>query len=275
MNPKSNLHFFLFFTLILDLAGLPLLSVVHGADEYPLDVSPPWLKVGTYVEYEVCVLVMGTPKSILRWECISLEGNVATLNISHNARGSYPGSPSISPRSAILRILTDTREVIAENGSVMGKTYLWVPPFMKEGQELLAEGTETDGIVCIVNSSCGSSTLTHCQGYQEVMYIQSVQYGKLGMLCDVDRGIFIGWDIPSAVLDALGARNSIGSAFTIHDTNIDLGPVYLRTTIMMFLYQNFLWVVLIALFATTLLLYRRRKRKHRARSAVMEKLRYL
>ena len=274
MNPKSNFHFFLFFTLILDLAGLPLLSVVHGADEYPLDVSPPWLKVGTYVEYEVTVLVNGAPKRVLRWECISLEGNVATLNISLPARASYPGFPSISPPSPILRILTDTREVIAENGSVMGKTYLWVPPFMKDNQEFLAEGTESDGIVCTVNSSKDSSVHTHCQGFQEVMYIQSVHSWK-NMCFDIDRGILIMGDIPSAVLGALGVGGSIDSASTIHDTNIDLGPVYWRTTILTFLWQNLPWEILIVLFATTLLLYRRRRRKHRARTDVMEKLRHV
>jgi hypothetical protein len=271
MRAKRIFHLSLFFTLTLDLAGLSLLSAVHGANEYPLDVSPPWLEVGTYVEYEICVIAMNAPKSILRWECVSLEDNIAVLNVSTKA-GGYPGSPPISPRSAILRIKTDTREVIAENGSNMGKTYLWVPPFMKDGQEFLAEETESNGIVCRVESDGGSSVLTHCQGFQEVMWILSTQLGKLNIDCDVDRGIFVGGNIPSAVLDALNARNSIGGAFTIHDTNIDLGPVYWRTAVLTFLGQNLPWIILIALFPTALLLYRRRRRKQRARSTVMKKL---
>jgi len=274
MNAKSNLHFFLFIMLVSHLLYLPFLSLTHGVDGFPLDVSPPWLKAGTYVEYEIWVMAMNAPKSILRWECISLEDNIAVLNVSTKA-GGYPGSPAITARSALLRIKTDTREVIAENGSTMGKTYLWVPPFMKDGQEFLAEGTETNGIVCRVESDGESSVLTHCQGFQEVMWILSTQLGKLEIDCDIDRGIFVGGNIPSAVLDALDARNSIGGAFTIHDTNIDLGPVYWRTTILTFLWQNLPWTILIALFPTALLLYRRRRRKQRARSTVMKKLRQI
>jgi hypothetical protein len=275
MTAKHILHLFLFFTLILETAGLTALSPIHGSDEYPLDVSPPWLKVGTYVEYEVFVMVSGTPKSTFRWECVSLEDTIAVLNVSTKVTAANPGSTPITPHSALLRIKTDTREVIAENGSSMGKTYLWVPPFMKDGQEFLARGTETNGIICTVNSSGDSSTLTHCQGYQEVMYITSPEPWHLYILCDVDRGVFVSGDIPPPLISLLGIGEYIDSATTIHDTNIDLGPVYLRTTIMMFLYENFWWEVLIVLFVTTLLLYRRKKRKQRARTDVMEKLRHV
>jgi hypothetical protein len=277
MTAKHIFHFFLFFQLLLEVATSPALSPVHGSsDEYPPDVSPPWLKVGTFVEYEVFVyFVSDDSKSTLRWECMSLEDNIAVLNVSTQASATFPGSTPVTPHSALMRIKTDTREVMAENGSSLGKTYLWVPPFMKQDQEFWAEGTETNAIICTVISYGSTSIETQCQGFQEVMSISCEEPWYLDFCCDIDRGIFAMGDIPPPLIRSLGIGEYVDTASTIHDTNIDLGPVYLKSTVLTFLWRNLLWEILIILFAATLLLYRRRRRRRRARPDVMERLQRL
>ncbi len=253
--------------LVLSLSSLLVTPFAYAAEnDFPVEVSPPWLEVGTYVEYEVDVWTFPKGgKATLRWECVSLEGNVATINVSHTATGYRPYEPPISPGFALIRVLTDTRELIDPNGTVIGKTYLWIPPFMKQGQNITLEGKSPNETIGTVYWEGGSCVKT-CQGYQEVTLIR-IQ-GKPSLDFDVNTGILIMGDLPLAILEALGAQEYIEGAYTIVDTNVDLGPQFLRAAILHALWDNLPIIIILVIFITVLLLLVRRRRKRRQKRTV-------
>jgi hypothetical protein len=254
---------------ILDLSICCLLLVAlvfqsaYASDEFPVDVPPPWLKVGTYVEYRIDVesFSTGTAEATLRWECIGLDGTVATLNVSHTASASTPYEGHISPRSAIIHILTDTREVIYPNGTVIGKTFLWVPPFLGKDQKVVLEGKPPNQRIGIVTWD-GGSCVTTCQGFQEASWVHT--YNETGFVLpssfDVNTGILVDGAIPHIVLEVLNAEELILGAHTIIGTNVDLGPQYLPTLILRTIWNN-LPIILPIMFVVTAFLLIRRKRK--------------
>ena len=255
------------FLLAFSFPSLLFTPFAHAVeDEFPVEVSPPWLEVGAYVEYEVIVdLFTKAGYATLRWECISLEGNVATINVSHTASGAQPYMTPISPRFAVIRILTDTRELIHPNGTVIEKTYLWLPPFMKKDQKVVLEGkppNETIGTVYWEGGSCCKT----CQGYQEVIWMKRMKGNKslfYSVDYDMNTGILVSGPLPLSIVEALGVQEYIDSVNTIVDTNVDLGPQYLKAAILHALWDNLPIIIIIAVFITALLLLRRRRKQKR------------
>jgi hypothetical protein len=266
MRPKPIISFFSFLSLCLALSLIiVLLQSARALEEFPVDVPPPWLKVGTYVEYRVWVASFPTgTEATLRWECIGLDGTVATLNVSHTATANIPGYSHISPGSAILQVLTDTREALYPNGTVIGKTFLWVPPFLSKDQKVVLEGkppNEKTGIVYWDSGSC----IWTSGGYQESMWIRPYNETGYDADFDVNTGILVMGDVPSAVIEALGAEDLITGASTIVATNVDLGPQFLRALILHTIWNN-LPIVLPIIFLITAFLLIRRKRKKSAQN---------
>jgi hypothetical protein len=255
----SVLTFFLVFSLLVTVVFQPVCSL----DEFAVDVPPPWLKVGTYVEYRVDVASFPTEtEATLRWECIGLDGTVATLNVSHTASANIPYDGQISPKSAIIRVLTDSRDVVYSNGTVIGKTFLWVPPFLINDQKVVLEGEPPDEKIGEVYSDSGTCTWT-CKGYQETMWILPYNGTGFSEHFDVNTGILVmGAPFPSTVIEALGAEDFILAISTIVATNVDLGPQFLRALILYTIWDNLPIILPITfLIAAFLLIRRRRKRR--------------
>lgn len=263
MRTKS-VSFFSLLSLFLALSlVVVLLQPAYASDEFPVDVPPPWLKVGTYVEYRVYVWSPNQTEATLRWECIGLDGTVATLNVSHTASASIPYEGHISPGSAIIRVLTDTREAIYPNGTVIGKTFLWLPSFLSKDQKVVLEGKPPNEKVGIVLWD-GGSCVTTCQGFQEAVWIHP--YNKTGISndFDVNTGILVDGPLPSVVTKALNAEGWISEASTVIGTNVDLGPQFLRALILTTIWNNLPIVLPIIFLITAFLLIRRKRKRQQA-----------
>jgi hypothetical protein len=240
--------------------------------DYPVEAPPPWLKVGTYVEYDCIALTEeGEGHFVFRWECIALSGINATLNIT--VTGHPAGNISV-----IVNIVTNTRELLSSNGTVLGKAGLWLPPNLKKGDRIVVSGKPPSERIAEVIDSGGSSTLT-CQGYQELCQIAEVTGTKMnithfdvGGFYDVDTGLhiryaYVGFIVPSGVFIVPSGVLEYGEECNgiefLRATNVDLGPRYLRTEILTFLWVNLPIIVPSIVFISVLVIMVRKRRKRK------------
>jgi len=241
------------------------------SDDYPVEAPPPWLKVGTYVEYDGMAYTFGMlgyeGPFVFRWECTALSGANATLNLT--VTGHPAGNISV-----IVNIITNTRDLFSSNGTLLGKAGLWLPPNLKKDDIIVVSGKPPNEAVAKVSDSGGSSTLT-CQGYQELYCIADTAHRfGFGGFYDLDTGLPIpgGSDdplefiLPSTVLE-LSERigeESLSMLKFLRVTNIDLGPRYLRTEVLTFLWNTLpIWVpAVVFAIALIIMVRKRRKRRH-------------
>jgi hypothetical protein len=241
------------------------------SDDYPVEAPPPWLKVGTYMEYDGMAYTFGMlgyeEPFVFRWECIALSGINATLNLT------LTGHPA-GNISVIVNIVTNTRE-LSSNGTVLGKAGLWLPPNLEKGDRIVVSGKPPNEAVAKVCYSGGSSTLT-CQGYQELYDIMDTadRFG-FGGSYDLDTGLPIAggssdpleFILPSTVFE-LSERigeESLSMLNFLRATNVDLGPRYLRTEILTFLWNTLpIWVPAVV-FISVLVIMVRKRRKRRSK----------
>jgi hypothetical protein len=256
------------FWLVLAFLGvctLFLSLLCHGAgassDEVVAEVPPAWLKVGTYVEY-LCGLSDWSSKEAegrFRWECISLSNHVATLNFT--SFGFFINGITIFEKKTIGYIDMNTRDLLYSNGTVMGKTALWLPPYMKLDEKVAVCGKAPNESIAECFFSGGGSAHT-CQGYQESYLARTqgsdIHYTSGGF--DMDTGICL--DGIFGYLGYLGF-GEVDLLLQLTATNVDLGPRYLRTEILMFLFTTMhITIPIIVITLIAVILYRKR-RKHK------------
>ncbi len=140
-------------------------------------LAPIWMKEGTYVNYDLTPKgtsytngVLDTSKSVyvyfinstdstaikhnnvtsvtLRWECIQLSGNMATLNVTYTINSDLPSDNFYT--SAIVDVNTASRSVYLQNGTLIGTTNLWLPSSPAEGQEVVLWDMPPDKITANV-----------------------------------------------------------------------------------------------------------------------------
>jgi hypothetical protein len=226
---------------------------------YPVEAPPPWLKVGTYVEYSCIAYVYEEERPfVFRWECTALSGLTATLKLD------LIGLPARN-LSATVDIITNTRELISANGTVLGRAFLWLPPNLKVGDRVIVDGKPPTEIVSEVKGSGGGSCLT-CQGYQESYCAITVNYsfGRASVIgiFDLDTGLVLNGPTldHSTILSRLGLTE-LGWIKFLNATNVDLGPRYLYTEVMTFLLDTLpIWVPT-TVFITVVAVFIRRRRK--------------
>jgi hypothetical protein len=244
-----------------------------NSDELVAEVPPAWLKAGTYAEYKCALSNMSFWKleragaeSRFRWECTNLSDHIASLNF--RLSGFFRNGTMIFQKNAIGYIDVDTRDLLYPNGTVIEKTALWLPPYMKLGEKVVVCETRLNDSVAHCFFSGGISRHT-CQGYQEAYLIRiaesriiytnesEIRYTSGGF--DMDTGLCIGGSC-----GYLGFGD-VDSLFELTATNVDLGPRYLRTEILEFLWSTVpITVPTIVVALTAVVLYRkRRKRKKR------------
>jgi len=225
--------------------------------DFPVEVPPPWLKVGTYVEYDCIVHTYGEKSFVFRWECITAKGLVATLNITAYE---LPGRTS-----AIVDIVTNTRDLLDSNGTLLGKAGLWLPPNLKVGDKVIVSGKPPNEVVAEVTQSGGGSSIT-CQGFQEICQFFAIQHKFMfDGLFDLDTGLIVA----GPDLDFIMPHSVLGLSGTswiefLRATNVDLGPRYWRTEILTFLWNTLpIWLPsIIFITALVVIIRKRRKRRH-------------
>jgi hypothetical protein len=262
-------------TCVLVVLGAHSISVFSY--DFPVEAPPSWLKVGTYVEYEggmplEVVFLNGTEmggkkeKFIFRWECLAMSSQVATLNLTLDV-------PLRLHISKIINITTNTREILYPNGTVMGKACLWLPPNPKTGDLIVVSGKSPNQVTAEVRTSGGSAHLT-CQGYQECYWAHNVTMKREGnfdrMLVhvvadfDLDTGLLVaGYIGYTTTVNYLGLCE-MGLIRLLRATNVDLGPRYLRTEVLTFLWNTLpIWLpATIFIIALVVMIRKRRKRRH-------------
>jgi len=234
----------------------------HGAgassDEVVAEVPPAWLKVGTYAEYR-CPLFFWSLKEAegrFRWECINLSNHVATLNFTLFSL--FKDSATISEKETIGYIDVSTRDLLYPNGTIIGKTALWLPPYMKLGEKVVVCGEAPNESIAECFFSGGISTHT-CQGYQESYLARTAIHGTSGGF-DMDTGLCQG-GLAFEYLGYLGF-GEVDGLLELTATNVDLGPRYLRTEILEFLWSTVpITAPTIAVTIIAVVLYRRRRKR--------------
>jgi len=255
----------LFITIIYILTILRVFSFPIFSYDYPVEFPPPWLKVGTYAEY-CCVafIVNGGEKPFtFGWECTALNDMTATLNLS------LIGLPA-GNFSAAVDIITNTRELLAANGTVLGRTFLWLPPNLKVGDKVIADGKPPKEMVSEVDVSGGGSCRTS-QGFQEIYGVIPVnltfRHAHIIGLFDLDTGLLIEGPLLdyTTILSCFGFAEVGGYIQSFNTTNINLGPRYLYTEILTFLWDTLPISVPATVFITAVAVMVRKRRKKRSK----------
>jgi len=100
------------------------------------DRAPFWFERGVYAEYKfktrviiflnrTCIFFPDeTAEASYRWECIDLKGNLAEIEVTLLFR---IGDIDIRSYATRLYVNIENRDVILLNGTLVGKTWLWLP----------------------------------------------------------------------------------------------------------------------------------------------------
>jgi hypothetical protein len=236
-----------------------------SSDEVVAEVPPAWLKAGTYAEYR-CSLSFWSLKEAegrFRWECINLSNHVATLNFTLFSFSK--DSTTISEKETIGYVDVNTRDLLYPNGTVIGKTALWLPPYMKLDEKVVVCETLLNDSVAHCFFSGGISGHT-CQGYQEAYLIRIAESRTVYTNESEIRYTHGSFDMDTGlcILGSCGYRgfSDVGSLLELTATNVDLGPRYLRTEILEFLWSTVpITVPTIAVAIIAIVLYRRRRKR--------------
>jgi hypothetical protein len=242
-----------------------------SSDEVVAEVPPAWLKVGTYAEYKCALsnvtfwrLEKAGAESRFRWECVNLSDHVATLNFT--LFSFFKNGTIIFEKETIGYVDVGTRDLLYPNGTVIGKTALWLPPYMKLDEKVVVCGKAPNESIAECFFSGGISVHT-CQGYQEGYLARTAIHGTSGGF-DMDTGL-----CQDGIFGYLGylGFGEVDLLFELTATNVDLGPRYLRTEILMFLFTTMpITIPTIIITLIAVILYRRR-RKHKRKLQEQQK----
>jgi hypothetical protein len=232
--------------------------------------SPTWLKQGTFAEYSfMSIGVQFTNNSIMRvedgtvaffrWECIELDGTIATINVSLE----YVQEISNISFSTEVKVDSISRDVFLLNGTLIGTTRLWAPSTPTDGQELVIWNSVSDQIMGTITYGSLSDTP---QGYQKGYFLEgsgtingySIVFSSLH---DVDTGLmidcFLSYD---AMLIALNIKDpQRDGVLTFVDTNIDLGPKDIWPEIAVLL-PGIILVIVVVIISISFYLFRKKKK---------------
>ena len=260
---KSVLFLFLSF-----LAVLPIVFVQAQSFGTPI-----WMKEGTFVQYEFKSSVVfflnrtifpfeNDASATWRWECIELDDDLVTLNVSI----SFTGEKKSLFISKEVNVNTTNRQVMLSNGTLIGTTNLWAKANPTDGEEIVVWDAPPDRILGVAEKGGWSYTP---QGAQKIYNLEGAgaingRNALFDSLHDIDTGIMIAGIIHhEATLFALGIDSpGVSGRFLFTDTNIDLGPRELWPEILGLLPILLVVIVFISVFV---ILYRRRRKRRQHR----------
>lgn len=250
--------------------------------------APLWFKKGVFAEYYFSRFpairqydgnVGGGSSNypgFLRWEAVDYDGETARLNIT--LYRDWSKKPVLNWQCYVN---VSSRDVKTLDGVSVGKTYLWLPPHLKNGDELPFIGKEPEIIMGKVTEQDG--TVRTSQGFQPNFEVSTpietigdrIITGKLAIAdFDEDTGIWVDGGLNyDGALAAMNIRGLVGwGTMQLWDTNIDLGPGVLTTAILTFLLWDAPYIipltVLVSVFS--FLLWKRRKAK-RCRQGLLKR----
>ena len=244
-------------------SSLVFLKVRANKEELLTEVPPPWLKVGTYVQYRCAIsdvsfwsFEKAGAECSFRWECISLSDHIASLNFTLS--GFFKNGTIVFEKHSIGYVDVDTRNLLYSNETIIGKTALWLPPYMKVGEKVAVYGRAPNETIaeCFASGNFGAET---CQGFQDGYGIRTVPHETSGGF-DMDTGICQIGNLKC--LEYLGF-SEVHVIFELTATNVDLGPRYMRAEILWFLFTTLpITIPAISVTIIAVVLYRKR-RKHK------------
>ena len=230
-------------------------------------LAPGWMKEGTYVDYDLTPHgmsytdgVLDTSKSItanflngttikhnnvtsatLRWECIHLSGDMATLNVSYTITSDLPSDNFYT--SALIDVNTASRNVYLQNGTLIGTTNLWLPSSPAEGKEVVLWDMPPDKVTANVTAKMPNGeniwTSETPQGAQTAFQTVNVagtingkDYSYSGFIgngmYEYDTGLMLYGDLTLEPMHTALGINLYDPLNSI-TTNVDMGPA--RTVI--------------------------------------------
>jgi hypothetical protein len=257
---KILLFFFLFYVLASQNISLQAQS----------SNTPIWMEKGTFVQYEFksagviflnnTLLPFEPDASVTwRWECIELDDDVATLNVSIR----FSGEESNLFISNEVYVNTTNRQLILSNGTLIGTTNLWAKANPTDGEEIVVWDIPPDRIFGVAKKTSWAYTP---QGAQKIYNLEGSgiindRNALFDSLHDVDTGIMVDGIINhEATLFALGIDSpGINGRFSFTGTNIDLGPRELGAEILGLIPIIIVAIIFISVFV--IFYYRRKKRR--------------
>ncbi len=236
---------------------------------YPSEFSPIWMKEGAYAEYKFesvhIWFLNGTrvdfedhADAVFRWECIEINETYAILNVTI----AFQENGLQIKLSGNVSVELSTRRVIGSDGTVYGRTRLWLPSYPEEGDIFvmfdypLMTAEVTDVGSFYRGTSQGAQYVFNIEGWGNVQGWPALFDGSY----DVDAGVAISFDTShEPLLDAVGIYEAgLSGTMTFSDTNIDLGPRNIWPEILYALLYSTPVLVFITIFV---MVHRRRKRK--------------
>lgn len=229
------------------------------------------MKVGVFCEYKFqstgiwflnMTFISFNSTATFRWECVELNETYAKLNVSIAFNGIDQDARDIF-FSTDLYVDIVTREVVLQNGTLIGKTRLWAPAYPYINEEVFLWDNPPDRVVGKVIYIGGDQGTP--QGYQKTFIVEgngTFMGEPIGFIViyDLDTGVMTSgtsmYEVTLLPFNIMYPGTS-GSNY-LSDTNIDLGPRDLWPDILRFIYI----VVPIATFLGIFtFVYRRRKRR--------------
>lgn len=276
---QKNIKTLFLFTLLL-LSYLLMFSLSFNGNAAYL-----WFKEGVYVELRGeggdVGFINGSfhrggsdSFTILRWECVSFNGNVAEINVTVLV---LSNSMRDFKTSICVFVNINSRDVYSASGEFYGKTLLWLPTNLDE-REVVVLGYPRCFLEGTVTSK--GNYIKTPYGYQthfevkfdtenpvNITYENKTYAYRLWswLNYDLDTGLLL----QAANLCGEGTLYALGilrifTVMLIHETNVDLGPGLIWPEIL-----NLMWFVIPpAVFFTVVFFavyWRRRKRRKIAR----------
>lgn len=243
---------------------------------------PIWFREGVFVEYAfetysidflngTFLILDGKGEGFFRWECIKLEGDLATINVSII----LSAKNLLINWSTTLYVNVTSRYTSLPNGTRIGVTRLWLPSNPNIGNEILLVDINQDEISGEI-TEIGSGQVATPQGGQKYFSIfgEGVVLGHNVTLMDsydLDTGVLIeGWLEAEPATVVMGVWGEF--LMRIHDTNINLGPRELWPEILRFIIFTAPLVFFVLIF---ILVYRQRSKRRSRNIPQRENRKYL
>jgi hypothetical protein len=217
--------------------------------------SPVWFSEGVYARYEFKTSLIwfyndtyerSYSHVAYEWRCVSLEGDVAGLNVSVT----FDHTVQIS---TLVYVNTEDRNVTLLDGSYLGKTWLWLPASPRQNETILLTDSKTAKIRI-------EGWMATPQGAQKSFY--AINY-PIGGGYDLDTGVLITSSFrEEPTLRPLNIRDlGLSGSTSFVATNIDLGPREWLMDLLSAIPYTLPFIAFIVTFA--FLLYKKQQKKKR------------
>jgi len=254
-------------------------------------LAPSWMKEGIYATYTFPFSQMhkdgssyivsqlmflnnsfrdfrNATSATLRWECIRLDGDMATLNVSYTITSDLPSDNFYT--SAIVNVNTASRSVYLQNGTLIGTTRMWMPSSPADGQEVMFWDSPPDRATANVSVSDNGENIvykTPSQGGQRAFMLYNM-VGKIDrqdsstlnnlFVYEYDTGLFLyGMLQHEPLLKALEIYDTFQTA-QFNSTNVDLGP---QLTIIDWSYVLGVAAIAVSIVIITVLIVKRHRQR--------------